>query len=193
MKNENKMITTNDIPILSSEGGNASVVRNEDEQKLNKDLEKDEEPNHDPDIPSQVNDGQINLSKVPNSPNGSRPTISFNASRTHVNSAPSLVDSISSAFRNSYDRPSPPSPTKKIRLGICAMDKKARSKPMSEILSRLDEHLFEVIFFGDKTILHSPIEDWPICDVLIAFYSSGYPLRQGKNIYSFLLKLCVYS
>jgi hypothetical protein len=35
----------------------------------------------------------------------------------------------------------------KIRLGICAMDKKARSKPMAEILSRLDETVFDVIFF----------------------------------------------
>jgi hypothetical protein len=48
----------------------------------------------------------------------------------------------------------------RIRLGICAMDKKARSKPMAEILSRLDETLFHVVFFGDDMILNQPIEEW---------------------------------
>ena len=69
----------------------------------------------------------------------------------------------------------------RIRLGICAMDKKARSKPMSEILSRLDEDLFEVVFFGDDVILNEPAQDWPICDVLVAFFSSGYPLPKAKE------------
>jgi hypothetical protein len=69
----------------------------------------------------------------------------------------------------------------RIRLGICAMDKKARSKPMAEILSRLDEELFKVVFFGDQVILNDPIEDWPVCDVLIAFFSKGYPLPKAKE------------
>ena len=67
----------------------------------------------------------------------------------------------------------PDCPSERIRLGICAMDKKARSKPMGEILSRLDETLFRVVFFGDQMIQNEPVEDWPICDVLIAFYSTG--------------------
>ena len=71
--------------------------------------------------------------------------------------------------------------TDRIRIGICAMDKKARSKPMAEILSRLDEKLFRVIFFGDQTILHAPVEEWPVCDVLIAFHSKGYPLDKAKQ------------
>lgn len=69
----------------------------------------------------------------------------------------------------------------RIRLGICAMDKKARSKPMAEILSRLGEDLFEVVFFGDEVILNEPVQDWPICDVLIAFFSKGYPLPKAKE------------
>jgi hypothetical protein len=56
------------------------------------------------------------------------------------------------------------------------MDKKARSKPMSEILKRLDPTAFEPIFFGDDAILNEPVESWPICDVLIAFYSNGCEL-----------------
>ena len=69
----------------------------------------------------------------------------------------------------------------RIRVGICAMDKKARSKPMGEILSRLDETLFECVFFGDDLIKNSPIGDWPVVDVLIAFYSSGYPLTKAEE------------
>lgn len=48
----------------------------------------------------------------------------------------------------------------RIRLGICAMDKKARSKPMAEILSRLNPTLFHVVFFGDDMILNKLIEEW---------------------------------
>ena len=69
----------------------------------------------------------------------------------------------------------------RIRLGICAMDKKARSKPMAEILSRLDDKLFRVVFFDDDIILNQPVEDWPICHVLIAFFSKGYPLPKAKD------------
>jgi Diphosphoinositol pentakisphosphate kinase 2 N-terminal domain len=69
----------------------------------------------------------------------------------------------------------------RIRLGICARDKKARSKPMAEILSRLDEDLFCVIFFGDDYLLNQPIESWPVCDALIAFFSKGYPLKKVQE------------
>eukprot|EP00934_Nitzschia_sp_Nitz4_P000211 Nitzschia sp. Nitz4//scaffold133_size116822//59458//63473//NITZ4_003808-RA/size116822-processed-gene-0.32-mRNA-1//1//CDS//3329535399//211//frame0 len=69
----------------------------------------------------------------------------------------------------------------RVRLGICAMDKKARSTPMAEILSRLDEKDFHVIFFGDDLILNQPVEAWPKCQVLIAFFSKGYPLEKVKE------------
>lgn len=71
------------------------------------------------------------------------------------------------------DDPDNPPATARIRLGICAMDKKARSKPMHEILSRLDAKSFRVVFFGDDMILNEPVEEWPGCDILIAFYSNG--------------------
>ncbi|XP_044468183.1 inositol hexakisphosphate and diphosphoinositol-pentakisphosphate kinase VIP2-like isoform X2 [Mangifera indica] len=70
-----------------------------------------------------------------------------------------------------------PNVDKKITIGVCVMEKKVLSAPMRQILERLQAFgEFEIIHFGDKVILEDPIESWPICDCLIAFYSSGYPL-----------------
>ncbi|CAL0321760.1 unnamed protein product [Lupinus luteus] len=55
----------------------------------------------------------------------------------------------------------------KIRIGVCVMEKKVKCGS-------------EVIHFGDKLILEEPVESWPICDCLIAFYSSGYPLEKAE-------------
>ena len=74
----------------------------------------------------------------------------------------------------------------RIRLGICAMDKKARSKPMAEILSRIDENTYRVVFFGDTVLLEDSPTTWPLCDALIAFYSKGYPLQKVKEY----VKIC---
>lgn len=70
-------------------------------------------------------------------------------------------------------------PMKKITLGICAMDKKAQSKPMKEILSRLPPDAFEIVFYGDDCILNTPVEDWPVCEVLITFYSTRFPTEKA--------------
>jgi hypothetical protein len=68
---------------------------------------------------------------------------------------------------------------KLVTVGICAMDKKARSKPMNEIIGRLPENLFEIIIFGDDRIMNDAVETWPVVEVLIAFSSgANYPLEK---------------
>ncbi|KAH7675469.1 Histidine phosphatase superfamily clade-2 protein [Dioscorea alata] len=70
----------------------------------------------------------------------------------------------------------------KIKIGVCVMEKKVFSAPMGQILERLQAFgEFEVIYFGDKVILEEPIANWPICDCLIAFYSTGYPLEKAEE------------
>ncbi|KAL5167303.1 Inositol hexakisphosphate and diphosphoinositol-pentakisphosphate kinase VIP2 [Glycine soja] len=75
----------------------------------------------------------------------------------------------------------------KITIGVCVMEKKVKcgyelfSAPMEQILQRLQAFgEFEVVHFGDKVILEEPIESWPVCDCLIAFHSSGYPMEKAE-------------
>ncbi|KAL1205942.1 Inositol hexakisphosphate and diphosphoinositol-pentakisphosphate kinase VIP2 [Cardamine amara subsp. amara] len=68
---------------------------------------------------------------------------------------------------------------RKITIGVCVMEKKVFSAPMGQIMDRIQAFgEFEIIHFGDKVILDDPVESWPICDCLIAFHSSGYPLEK---------------
>uniref|UniRef100_H2XPG3 Inositol hexakisphosphate and diphosphoinositol-pentakisphosphate kinase n=1 Tax=Ciona intestinalis TaxID=7719 RepID=H2XPG3_CIOIN len=69
---------------------------------------------------------------------------------------------------------------KQIIVGICAMAKKTKSKPMQEILNRLQ--LFEYIhinIFDEDDVMNKPVSEWPHCDCLISFQSSGFPLKKA--------------
>lgn len=71
-------------------------------------------------------------------------------------------------------RLAPQPPERQIVVGICAMAKKSKSKPMKEILERLC--LFKyitVVTFEEEVILNEPVENWPLCDCLISFHSKG--------------------
>ena len=67
----------------------------------------------------------------------------------------------------------------KIRVGICAMERKARSKPMTAIVDRMIAFgEFDVVYFGDETILDKPITQWPAVDCLLSWHSEGFPLHK---------------
>ncbi|XP_055304487.1 inositol hexakisphosphate and diphosphoinositol-pentakisphosphate kinase isoform X13 [Sitodiplosis mosellana] len=69
---------------------------------------------------------------------------------------------------------------KQVLVGICAMAKKAQSKPMTEILTRLREFDYiHMIVFEEEVILKDPVEKWPICDCLVSFHSKGFPLEKA--------------
>ncbi|CAK8695151.1 unnamed protein product [Clavelina lepadiformis] len=72
---------------------------------------------------------------------------------------------------------------KKIVVGICAMAKKTQSKPMQEILTRLE--MFEYIsvnVFEERDVIEKPVVEWPHCDCLISFQSSDILAGYGPEV-----------
>ena len=73
------------------------------------------------------------------------------------------------------------------RLGILAQATdtyfsflQTKSRPMKEILSRIVSlGFFNITIFSDDVIKNEPIENWPLCDCLISFFSSGFPLEKA--------------
>jgi inositol-hexakisphosphate/diphosphoinositol-pentakisphosphate 1-kinase len=85
-----------------------------------------------------------------------------------------LIDEVSSNQRESND-----SGGGQIKLGICCMEKKLKSRPMRQILSYLEKAGIQIVKWNNETIQNKPIEEWPHVDVLIGFYSSGFPLQKA--------------
>ncbi|KAF8609621.1 cortical actin cytoskeleton protein asp1 [Ceratobasidium sp. AG-I] len=79
-------------------------------------------------------------------------------------------------------------------VGVCAMDVKARSKPMREIITRLVERgrgSIEVKLFGEQVILGEDVENWPRCDILISFFSTDFPLFKAVQYVKLRNPVCI--
>ena len=66
-----------------------------------------------------------------------------------------------------------------VQIGVCCMAKKLKSKPMQNILGALGKYReLKINEFDENMILNEPVENWPKCDVIICFYSSGFPIEK---------------
>ena len=70
-------------------------------------------------------------------------------------------------------------PEDRLTLGICAMAKKIKAKPMQAIKRHLEFYNeFRIFIFEQEMIFNTPIEEWPDVEALIAFYSNGLPYNK---------------
>ncbi|CAK5275559.1 unnamed protein product [Mycena citricolor] len=137
------------------------------------------------------------LSKIFHSPEKSNHS-AMTRSSSPASSSHSLSDMSSPSSNKFYSEPNEGYGAKysgdPMILGVCAMDVKARSKAMREILTRLVERAnggVEVKVFGDKVILDEDVENWPRCDVLISFFSTDFPLDKATQYVKLRNPLCI--
>ena len=65
---------------------------------------------------------------------------------------------------------------------VCVVSQ-ATSRPMKSVLERLTaQGEFVLAMFGDDVILNKPIEEWPVCQCLLAWHSEGFPLKKVRAV-----------
>lgn len=80
-----------------------------------------------------------------------------------------------------YDDPSLNGSNLPLVIGLCAMKKKVQSTPMKEILKHFSPDEFIIKDFDENMILNQKPSEWPIVDVLLSFYSFGFPLAKAQE------------
>ena len=82
-------------------------------------------------------------------------------------------------------------PSRRVRVGIAAAERKVRARPMTQILGRIDRATFDVIIFSDELMRDAPVEEWPVVDCLLSWYSAGFPLAKAEAYVALRQPFCV--
>lgn len=65
-------------------------------------------------------------------------------------------------------------------IGMCVMERKAKSPSLLKILKYLEEKgIFEIIIFPEIEILNKEPREWPLCHYFISYYSVGFPIDKA--------------